>query len=210
MSGSYHVGFIMASQRQPRAGDQITNFVCSIIEQRIANTLGSASYKLQIVDLMEINLPFFDEPGIPQMITETAGYRHEHTRKWSTLIKTFDAIVFVTPQYNWNIPAGLKNAIDYLYHEWTGKPAMVVSYGGHGGDKADDALRLTMGGALKLRIVEQRVQLTFPGHGTLVKAAKGEDLGLDATKDDAVWSDQRDTVGKAWEELTDLLNNKDP
>ena len=39
-------------------------------------------------------------------------------------------------QYNWGYPASLKNALDYLYHEWTGKPAGIISYGGHGGGKA--------------------------------------------------------------------------
>ena len=38
-------------------------------------------------------------------------------------------------QYNWGYPAALKNAVDYLYHSWNGKPAMIVSYGSHGGGK---------------------------------------------------------------------------
>jgi NAD(P)H-dependent FMN reductase len=42
--------------------------------------------------------------------------------------------VFVSPQYNWGYPAPLKNAIDHLYKEWLGKPAVIVTYGGHGGD----------------------------------------------------------------------------
>ena len=41
-----------------------------------------------------------------------------------------DAFVFVTPEYNHGMPATLKNAIDYLHHEWQYKPAGFVSYGG--------------------------------------------------------------------------------
>ena len=52
-------------------------------------------------------------------------------------------------QYNWGYPAVLKNAIDYLYHEWKGKPAAIVSYGGHGGGK----------GAAQLHQVSSTLQL---------------------------------------------------
>ena len=48
------------------------------------------------------------------------------------------ALMFVTPQYNWGYPASLKNAIDYLFREWNDKPAIVVSYGSRGGDKAGE------------------------------------------------------------------------
>ena len=41
-----------------------------------------------------------------------------------------DAFVFVTPEYNHGYPASLKNAIDYLHHEWRYKPVGFVSYGG--------------------------------------------------------------------------------
>ena len=39
-------------------------------------------------------------------------------------------------QYNWGYPASLKNALDYLFPEWNGKPAGIISYGGRGGGKA--------------------------------------------------------------------------
>lgn len=53
-------------------------------------------------------------------------------------------------QYNWGYPAALKNAIDYLYHEWKGKPAAIVSYGTRGGGKAAAQL--------------QQVQMIYPWH----------------------------------------------
>lgn len=39
-------------------------------------------------------------------------------------------------QYNWGYTASLKNALDYLFHEWNSKPAGIVSYGSRGGGKA--------------------------------------------------------------------------
>ncbi len=59
-----------------------------------------------------------------------------------------DAILFVTPEYNRSIPAGLKNALDvasrpYGENVWSGKPAAVVSVspGGVGGFGANHHLR---------------------------------------------------------------------
>jgi NAD(P)H-dependent FMN reductase len=83
-----------------------------------------------------------DEPGIPSR----GDYALGHTRAWSRKISEGDAFVFVTPQYNWGYPAPLKNALDHLYKEWSGKPAMIVTYGGHGGGKCADQLRQVLAG----------------------------------------------------------------
>ena len=59
-----------------------------------------------------------DEPGIP---AAAGGYAQPHTQAWSRKVSEGDAIVFVTPQYNWGYPAPLKNALDFLYAEWKDK-----------------------------------------------------------------------------------------
>jgi NAD(P)H-dependent FMN reductase len=45
----------------------------------------------------------------------------------------------------------LKNAIDHLYREWRGKPAMIVSYGSHGGGKCAAQLQ-QVADCLKMRV----------------------------------------------------------
>lgn len=45
-------------------------------------------------------------------------YTKEHTKAWSAKIDSFDAYVFVTPEYNHGTSGALKNAIDFLYKEW--------------------------------------------------------------------------------------------
>jgi NADPH-dependent FMN reductase len=45
----------------------------------------------------------------------------------------WDAFVFVSSYCNWGMHTELKNDIDYLYHEWKDKPAMIVTYSGHSG-----------------------------------------------------------------------------
>jgi NAD(P)H-dependent FMN reductase len=101
--------------------------------------LGNRGLNISSIDLRSHPLPLLDESGIPAKYpaaNPTPHYTHEHSRAWSTEILKHSAFIFVTPQYNWGYPAAIKNAIDYLFHEWTGKPALVVSYGGHGGGKA--------------------------------------------------------------------------
>ncbi len=107
----------------------------------------------ELVDLAEWPLPPDDEPGIPAM----GSYTQPHTQAWASKVGGADAVVFVTPQYNWGYPAVLKNAIDHLYKEWTGKPVVIVSYGGHGGGKCAEQLRQVAEG-MKMRPVP-----TMPG-----------------------------------------------
>ncbi|MCJ1305795.1 hypothetical protein MMC08_008611 [Hypocenomyce scalaris] len=122
------IGIIIGSTRPKCNGKPIAAWIHKTILQHSSS--GSCSY--EIVDLAHWNLPLFDEPGVP---ARDAPVR-EHTKAWQAKVKTLDGFVFVTPQYNWGYPAALKNALDYLFHEWTGKPAVIISYGSRGGGKA--------------------------------------------------------------------------
>ena len=75
---------------------------------------------------------------------------------WAQKIATFDAFVFVTPEYNHGIPGALKNAIDYLYAEWNNKAAAFVSYGSASGVRAVESLRLVMA---EIQIADVRAQV---------------------------------------------------
>ncbi len=202
---SFKVGLIIGSQRTPRAGPQITTFIQQTIESHLAQP-GSPSITFDLIDIAALGLPLFDEPGVPSRIESAEGYAHEHTRQWSRRIAALDGFVFVSPQYNWGVPAGLKNAIDYLFNEWKGKPAMVVSYGGHGGDKCAAQLKVILGGGIDMRVVDEPVCLSFPGREFLVKAVTGQQLDLDGRAGEGPWSDRRDSILKAWDELVVLLS----
>ena len=52
------------------------------------------------------------------------------------VIDSLDAYIFATPEYNHATSAALKNAIDFLYHEWNNKVAEFIEYGGAGGVQA--------------------------------------------------------------------------
>jgi NAD(P)H-dependent FMN reductase len=112
--------------------------------------------RYELVDLIEIDLPFLDEPLKPAF----QRYEHEHTRAWSRLISGYSGFVFVFPQYNWGYPAPLKNAIDFLYHEWHDKPAMSVTYGTRGGNKGAEQFRGVLEG-VHMRPLKDRLEIVI-------------------------------------------------
>jgi NAD(P)H-dependent FMN reductase len=110
-----------------------------------------------VADLAEENLPFLDEPHHPRL----RNYQHDHTKRWSEQVAAADAVVFVIPEYNYGLGAPLKNAIDYLHHEWHYKAASVVSYGGvSAGLRAAMALH-AVSYAMKLFMIPEAVNIPF-------------------------------------------------
>lgn len=212
----FTIGIICGSTRTPRVGPQITQFVRDTIQSHLetttTNNSSDKSFHLVIIDIADFHLPLFDEPGIPQAIKDPSQYTHQHTRHWSARIAPLDGFVLVTPQYNWGIPAALKNAIDFLFHEWAGKPVMVVSYGGHGGGRAAEALRVVCLG-LRMGVGERTVNLAFPaGDGAFrERCFRGEKLGLGDKGDDSggeggegrgtTWEKEKGEIVALWEEM---------
>lgn len=110
---------IVASTRPVRVGDVIAKWV-------FERALAQGSFRVELVDLRAVNLPLLDEPEQ----AATGRYQHAHSRAWSETIRGADAFIFVTPEYNHSFNAALKNALDFLYHEWRDKPVGLVGYGG--------------------------------------------------------------------------------
>ncbi|WP_210162822.1 NAD(P)H-dependent oxidoreductase [Kaistia adipata] len=71
-----------------------------------------------------------------------------------------DAFVFVLPEYNHGFPASIKNAMDYLSHEWADKPLGFVSYGGVSGSTRAVQLLKPVAAALGL-VVAGEVNIPF-------------------------------------------------
>ena len=141
------VGIILGSTRPNRNGEAVAKWV----EQQVKDRK-DAGYEL--VDIKDFNLPLLDEPIPPSQ----GKYSQPHTRRWAEKIGSFDAFIFVTPEYNHATSGALKNAIDFLYAEWNNKAAGFVSYGSAGGARAVENLRLIMA---EIQIADVRAQLMF-------------------------------------------------
>ena len=141
---------IIASTRPGRVGLPVARWF-----EQAARAHGG--FEVEVVDLAEVNLPFFDEPSHPRL----GQYVHQHTRDWSETIARADAFVIVTPEYNYGFNAVLKNAIDFLHAEWAHKPVGFVSYGGvAAGTRAVQMLKQVVT-ALKMVPVTGSVNIPF-------------------------------------------------
>src|SRR4051794_27257584 len=129
------IGIILGSTRPNRIGGQVADWVFKIASRR-------RDAEFELVDLRDHPLPHLDEPLPPSF----GRYQNDHTKQWAAKIASFDGFVIVTPEYNHGSSGVLKNAIDYLYAEWANKAVGFVSYGGGGGARAVEHLRLVRGG----------------------------------------------------------------
>ena len=132
------VAIIVGSTRPGRKGEAVARWV-----HEIAASRGDAEFELVALSAI------------------FGRYSKDHTKAWSAKITSFDAFVFVTPEYNHATSGALKNAIDYLYHEWNNKAAGFVGYGGAGGTRAVEHLRLVMG---ELLVADVRAQVALSLH----------------------------------------------
>ena len=139
------VGIILGSTRPGRNGEAVAKWVFEHASRRT-----DAEYEL--VDIADFGLPLLDEVFPPSL----GQYQKEHTKKWAAKIASFDAFIFVTPEYNHGISGALKNAIDFLFAEWNNKAAGFVSYGSAYGARAVEHLRLVCG---EIKIADVRTQV---------------------------------------------------
>lgn len=141
------VAIIVGSTRPGRHADSVARWVHEKAKAR-------ADAQFDIVDIMDFNLPLLDEPMPPSM----AQYSKPHTKAWAKKIDSYDAFIFIAPEYNHGIGAALKNALDFIYREWNNKAAGFVSYGAAGGTRAVEQLRQVVG---ELQMADVRAQVVL-------------------------------------------------
>jgi chromate reductase len=95
------------------------------LNRKVAKALiqmAPASLKLEIVEIG--HLPFYNQDFEENPPKEVREFRQR--------VKSADAVLFITPEYNRSVPAVLKNAIDvgsrpYKENAWNGKPGAIIS-----------------------------------------------------------------------------------
>lgn len=113
----YKLKIISSTIRPGRKGPIVGEWITEFAKQH-------GEFEVEFLDLGKINLPLMNEAIHPIM----RQYEHEHTKQWSAKIEEADAFIFVTTEYDYSYPASLKNALEYLVHEWAYKPVGIVSY----------------------------------------------------------------------------------
>lgn len=126
MSNTPKIGVIIGTLREGRFGELAARW---ILERRS----GRDDLELELVDLRDYPLPLYgarDEAA--QAVIE----------RWRRKLAALDGYLFMTAEYNHGISSALKNALDHAYDEYRRKPAAFVGYGGVGGARAVEQLRL--------------------------------------------------------------------
>jgi chromate reductase, NAD(P)H dehydrogenase (quinone) len=110
---------------------------------RVLKTLAPESLTLEIIEIG--GLPLYDQDD------DDEGKPPSAWIEFRKRVKSFDGVLFVTPEYNRSVPGVLKNALDvgsrpYGQSVWEGKPGAVVSVspGAIGGFGANHHLRQSL------------------------------------------------------------------
>ncbi|GGI01412.1 NADPH-dependent FMN reductase [Arthrobacter liuii] len=122
---------IMGTTRTGRFGERVAPWVL----QRLAEH----GLDVELVDLRDYPLPFFDQK--PPSVTGR-NYPMEDMARLGRKLDEADGFVILTGEYNHGYPAVLKNAIDHTFVEWQRKPVAFVGWGGVGGARVIEQLRL--------------------------------------------------------------------
>lgn len=180
------IAIIIGSTRPGRKAEAVAKWVYEIAQKR-------SDAEFELVDIKDFNLPLLDEPVPPIM----GQYNQPHTKIWAAKMGSFDGYVFVTPEYNHGISGALKNAIDFLFAEWNNKAAGFVSYGGVGGARAVEQLRLVLA-EVQIATVRNQVLLSMYAdfeNFSVFKPASQHEKSVNAMFDQVVaWSSALKTL----------------
>lgn len=122
------------SYRRDRMGIRLADFLVRELAARGAD--------VELIDAKAVNLPMLDRmyKEYPQ------GEAPEALQTLAEKIRSADAFLFVTGEYNWGLQPGLKNLMDHFLEEWFWRPAAIASYsaGRFSGARASFALHGTL------------------------------------------------------------------
>src|SRR5262245_48304853 len=106
MTSPLKIHVIIGSTRPNRFSEKAAQWIYEIAQEREA-------LAVELVDLRDYPLPFFDEPMSPMRLN--GAYSNEVAHQWSQKVAEADGYIIVSPEYNHGYPAVLKNAFDAIY-----------------------------------------------------------------------------------------------
>jgi NAD(P)H-dependent FMN reductase len=122
----------MSSVREGRFCEQPAQWILEMASAR-------PDMQFEIIDLRDYPLPLLGQPDKPTLDGASSA---DVAWRWQNKIQELDGYLFLTAEYNHSITGALKNALDYASSEFSKKPAAFIGYGGVGGARAVEQLRL--------------------------------------------------------------------
>lgn len=175
------IGVIIGSTREGRFAETPAHWVAEIAKAR-------GDLDIEIVDLRDFPLPFFDELSSSLY----SPSKSEVAQRWQKKVAGFDGFIITAAEYSRGPVAVLKNALDYAYTEWNRKPVAFVGYGGVGGARAVEQLRLN---AIELQMapIRNAVHITWGDfiqikqHGKKLEEFEHLNQAANATVEELAW-----------------------
>ncbi len=147
------IQIIVGTTRQNRFSEKAASYILQEAEKL-------KEIEVELVDLRDYPLPFYDEPVSPSMFEMAKHeYKNEVAKKWTKKIAEADGFIIIAAEYNHGYSAVLKNALDYVFKEWNRKAVGFVGYGNAGGARAIEQLREV---AIELQLVPIRNAIHIP------------------------------------------------
>jgi NAD(P)H-dependent FMN reductase len=114
---------IVGSTRPGRASDLVTPWI-------VDRAQAHGAFEVELLDLRDWPLPMFTETMASIGDFRDPTYSEPIMRRWNQTIKTGDAFLLITPEYNHSFPAVLKNALDnvFMSQGLRNKPVGFVGY----------------------------------------------------------------------------------
>jgi NAD(P)H-dependent FMN reductase len=141
---------IVGSSRANRFSEKPASWIFELAKTR-------TDLDVELLDLRDYPLPFFEEAMPPGLAKDQ--YSNPIVVKWRDKIREADGFIICSPEYNHGYPAVLKNALDYTYFSWARKAVAFVSWGGAGGARCVEQLRLV---TIELDMVPTRWAVHIP------------------------------------------------
>jgi NAD(P)H-dependent FMN reductase len=123
---------ISSTTREGRFSELTARWVGQSLQAR-------ADFDVELIDLREYPLPFFDAPPPAKAPRD---YASEEVARLGRTLDRADGFIVLTAEYNHGYPAVLKNAMDWMFPEWQRKPIAFIGWGNVGGARAIEQLRL--------------------------------------------------------------------
>lgn len=113
---SHKILVFYGSYRSDRKGIRLADY--------LVRELAARGDEPELIDAKAIGLPMLD-----RMYKEhPKGQAPEALEVLAGKIRTADAFLFVTGEYNWGVQPGLKNLTDHFLEEFFWRPAAIASY----------------------------------------------------------------------------------
>lgn len=149
------IGIIVGSTRIGRFAEFPAKWIDEVAGKR-------DDVEVEILDLLDYPMHFFGEE-------RTTTAQNETAELWKKKLREFDGYVVTVAEYNHGPTAVLKNAIDL--GEFIQKPVGFVGYGGVGGARAVENLRLVFV-EMSAASVKTGIHISFPEYLTVIKGEK--------------------------------------